>query len=206
MFRRVFYVVYFNEQRLQAALDAMRFIANPREKSPAHITVRGPYAQLYNLQRQQRRIFGTEVVADGVSAFFNESQNTVFIQCQSEKLREVWNKPDYEFNPHITLYDGSSREFAVNLLDKLLEVSIRFKFLVDELQPLESFKGQSSSWLRDSFDEDFAEEVIGRRLNAAEVDDMPDKVRIALVERFARRLSRYSLASQGSLDFGIDQL
>ena len=41
MLKRVFYVVYFNEQRLQASLNAMRFIANPREKTPAHITVRG---------------------------------------------------------------------------------------------------------------------------------------------------------------------
>ena len=197
MLRRVFYVVYFNDQRLQAALDAMRFIANPREKTPAHMTVRGPYAQLYNLHRQQRTIYGTEVFAKGVSAFLCEGQNTVFIHCQSEKLREVWKKQDFEFNPHITLYDGSSRQFAAALLDKLDDIGIQFRFLIDELRPLETFKGQSSSWLRDSFDENFAEKVIGTPIKASDVDTMTDPIRISLMTRFARNLSTYSTAPQG---------
>ena len=206
MLRRVFYVVYFSEQRLQAALDAMRFIANPREKTPAHITVRGPYAQFYNLYKQQRKIFGTEVFANGVNTFFHENQNTVFIQCQSEQLREVWMKRDFKFNPHITLYDGSSRQFATALLDKLEETVIQFKFFVDEMQPLESFRGQSSSWLRDSFDEEFAKKVIGRPIKASEVDEMSDETRIALIERFARSLSNYSMVPQRTTDTNRDEV
>lgn len=206
MLRQVFYVVYFNDRRLQAALDAMRFIANPREKTPAHMTVRGPYAQLYHLHRQQRMVSGTEVSATGVNAFFYEEQNTVFIQCESVKLREVWKKRDFDFSPHITLYNGSSRQFATALLDRLDGVMIRFTFLIDEMRPLETYKGQSSSWLRESFDEEFAGEVIGRPIKALEVDTMSDQLRISLIERFARNLSKYSAAPQCIWDNMEDDL
>ena len=204
MLRRVFYVVYFSDRRLQATLDAMRFIANPREKTQAHITVRGPYTQLYNLHRQQRKIYGTEVFANGAGAFFYEQQNTVFIQCYSEKLREVGKKPEFEFNPHITVYDGSSRHFAMALLDKLQKLVIQFRFLVDEMEPLQSAKGQSSSWLRQSFDEDFVRDVMGKPIRAGDVDKLSEETRISLIERFARNLSKYSMAAQdiniGTLD------
>lgn len=195
MLKRVFYVVYFNEQRLQASLNAMRFIANPREKTPAHITVRGPYSQTYKFDRQQRKIYGTEVLADGVGSFFCENQNTVFIRCQSDELREVWNKRNFEFHPHITLYDGSSRKFAQALLDSLDNIAIQFRFLIDEMQPLKSIKGQSSSWLRDSFDEEFAGEIVGRAISTLEIDGMSDDMRISTVKSFARILSTYSTTS-----------
>ena len=127
--------------------------------------------------------------------FFGDEQNTVFIQCQSDRLREVWKKQDFEFNPHITLYDGSSRQFAVALLDRLKSVRIEFRFLIDELRPLESFKGQASSWLRDSFDEEFAKRVIGQSVKAKDADKMSDEHRISLIEMFARNLYSYSTMS-----------
>lgn len=192
MSKRIFYVVYFDDKRLQASLNAMRFIANPKEKTLAHITLRGPYSQLYNVCRLERKIRGAEVVADGADGFFRKGQNTVFIKCSSEKFQEVWKKSDFPFNPHITIYDGSCRNFAKVLLERLKQFPIKFRFLVGNLSPLESHKGQFSTILRQSFDEEFARDIIGEPLKVSEIDFLSPERRIALIESFARELPEFA--------------
>ena len=188
MSKRIFYVVYFENHRLQASLDAMRFIANPKEKSPAHITIRGPYTRAYNICGLERRSLGAEVVTDGIGAFFYDNQNTIFIRCHSKELRKVWKKSDFDFNPHITIYDGFSRSFASMLLDRLQRRSIRFRFSVSALTLLESHKGQYSTWLRDSFDEQLVSRVAGNPLATSEVDGLSPERRVAFIESLAREL------------------
>jgi len=188
MSKRVFYVVYFRDQRLQAAFDAMRLIANPHEKSRAHITVRGPYRQRYDVRGLDRKIRDAEIAADGTGSFFGGDQNTVFIECRSKELREVWSKKDFGFHPHITIYDGSSREFAVLLYSRLVRLAIRFHFGVGGLLPLPSVKGQYSMDLRQAFDGAFVADITGVPLNVAEVDVLSDEQRIRLIEALAGRL------------------
>lgn len=192
MTKRIFYVVYFDDPRLQASLDTIRFIANPNEKTPAHITLRGPYSQLYNVRGLERKIHGAEVMADGAEGFFRKGQNTVFIRCFSEKFQEVWKKSDFPFNPHITIYDGSSRRFAKMLLDRLVQFPIKFRFLVGKLSPLESHKGQYSTLLRQSFNEKFTRTIVGELLTVSEVDSLSSERRASLVELFARKLPGFS--------------
>ena len=194
MSKRIFYVVYFDDQRLQASLDAMRFIANPKEKTLAHITLRGPYSQLYNVCGLERKIRGAEVMAVGADGFFSKGQNTVFIRCHSEKFQEVWKKSDFPFNPHITIYDGSCRSFAKMLLERLERLPIQFRFLVGKLSPLESHKGQYSTLLRQSFDEEFARDVVGEPLKVSDIDYLSSERRVSLIELFARELSEFSSA------------
>ena len=195
MTRRIFYVIYFRNPNLQATLDAMRFIANPREKFQAHVTVRGPYEQRYSLPRLQELIHGMEVCAEGVDTFFLANQNTVFVRCYSEDFRKVWKKTDFGFNPHITIYDGASREFAETLFDRLSQLTIRFDFLADELTPIESRKGQSATWLLKSFNEKFAEYATGEPIKTNEVGMLSCQKRMSLIETLANRLSKYSSSS-----------
>ena len=190
--RRVFYVVYFRNRRLQYSLDAMRFIANPSEKNYAHITVRGPYQQRYNLKGMDRIVDGTEVLAHGVGSFFGYSQNTVFIKCHSKILRDVWKKKDYEFNPHVTIYDGESRKFAEMLLERLNHLTMRFRFVVGGLHPLVSRSGQYSMELSQAFDEVLFAEVTGTHVSASGVDCLSDETRVALIELFARKLPEFA--------------
>ena len=192
MQKRIFYVIYFDDSRLQHSLDAMRFIANPKEKTPAHVTVRGPYHRKHNFCELNKKIAGMEILAKGTGAFFNERQNTVFIACHGDKFREVWKKQDFDFNPHITIYDGSSRDFAEMLFDRLSQLSIQFRFMASKLTPLVSYQGQYSTWLKDSFDEDFAEHVIGQPLRASDIASLSSKLRISLIESFAHGLSKLS--------------
>ena len=190
--RRVFYVVYFRDRRLQYSLDTMRFIADPSEKNYAHITVRGPYQQRYNLNGMDRRIDGTEVLADGVGSFFGYSQNTVFLKCHSEILRDVWKKTDFGFNPHVTIYDGESRKFAEMLLERLNHLTLRFRFIVGRLYPLVTHSGQYSMELSQAFNEALVAEVTGTHVSACEVDGLSVEQRVALIELFARKLPEFA--------------
>ena len=194
--RKVFYVVYFRDRRLQYSLDAMRFIANPSEKNYAHITVRGPYQQRYNLRGMDRMIDGTEVFAHGVGSFFGYSQNTVFIKCHSEILRDVWQKTDYGFNPHVTIYDGNSRKFAEMLLGRLNHLKFGFRFIVGRLHPLVTHSGQYSMELSQAFNEALFTEVTGAHVSASEVDGLSDEKRVALIELFARKLPEFASSSE----------
>ena len=194
--RRVFYVVYFRNRRLQYSLDAMRFIANPLEKNYAHITVRGPYKQRYNLRAMDKAIDGTEVTAHGVGSFFGYSQNTVFIKCHSEMLRDVWRKTDYGFNPHVTIYDGESREFAEILLGRLYHLTIKFRFVVGRLHPLVTRSGQYSMELSQAFDEALFKEITGIHVSASEVGGLSNEKRVTLIESFARRLPELASSAE----------
>ena len=187
--RRIFYVVYLGDERLQGILNTMRFIADPDEKFCAHITIRGPYPQKYDLRAMDRKVRGAEVVADGVGSFFDADQNTVFIKCRSDLLRHVWRKPDYGFNPHITIYDGSSRAFAEVLLDRLDHLELRFSFSVGPLLPLVSLKNQQSMELSQSFNEALMADVVGSHVGASEVHTLSVDQRVSLIELFARKLA-----------------
>ena len=190
MSRRIFYVVYFLNQRLQKILDAVRFVANPNEKTPAHITLRGPYTRIGNVDNLSKIIAKSEATVNSVDSFIEEGQNTVFLRCYSEKFREVWSKGDFEFNPHITIYDGQSRDFALLLLNRLLEVKIKFRFLVSDLTPLVTHKGQQSTFLRETFDEQFVGSFLGCRFAISQVEKMSAEQRIDMVGEIFRELER----------------
>ena len=188
MSRRIFYVVYFTSQRLQKILDAVRFIANPSEKTSAHITLRGPYSRTGNMANLSKKIAGSEAIASSIDSFIEEGQSTVFLKCDSKKFREVWNKDDFGFNPHITIYDGKSRKFAILLLERLAKIKIQFRFRVSELKPLISHKGQQAIFLRQAFDEHFVEKILGRQMTISQVEKMSFEQRIDAVEIFFREL------------------
>ena len=191
MARRFFYVVYFDDTYLQAILDIMRLVANPEEKTLAHITVRGPYSQRYNVEALGRQICGTKVLAEGIGAFLNEGQNTIFIKCSSEELRRVWKKKDFGFNPHITIYDGQSRTLAEKIFRRLSHLDIHFKFSVSTLNSLETHKGQQSFMLRHAIRREVVEQVAGRVMSVSEIEQLSEDDRAALVELFAKELPRF---------------
>ena len=193
MEQHVFYVVYFEDRRLQRSLDAIRFIADPSAKMQAHITVRGPYPQRYGLSRRERIVRGSEITALGVDCFFNERQNTIFIRCDSEALRQTVEKKHFGYNPHITLYDGTSREFAADLLERLKVLDMRFSFLADGLTPLISVKGQGTLDLQLAVDEDFVARMLGKPISVQDIPDLKLSERLDFIELLARRLPEFAL-------------
>ena len=139
MVTRMFHVLYVPDGLIAGCLDAIRVLANPAEKHRAHITVRGPYRHgRPRVDTINRLIESSEIKIHGSGNFFAFGQNTVFLQCRSPRLRAVWDKPDYDFNPHITLYDGSSREFASRLWEIVSSRSYEISFVAGPLTPLVS--------------------------------------------------------------------
>jgi hypothetical protein len=188
--RRVFYVFYSSDQHDQSVLDAICYLADPSEKNRAHVTVRGPYTQKRGVPAVSRAVDGSEIVVTGVDAFLEPGQNTVFFAVSAPTLTAVWYKPDYpDSRPHLTIYDGKSREFAIKLRARLQQVNPRFRFQATPLAPLVTKKGQGSFDLRAAFDQDLVKSVTGANVSADAVSDLPSEERIELIAKLCSRLA-----------------
>lgn len=183
---RIFYVLYPAEPALQSGLDAIRFLANPREKERAHLTVRGPCARHYQartLARLNDKIAGAVVQVSEPRTFWHGAQNTVYLSCSADALRAVWHKPDYDYHPHITVYDGDSRELSAALLALLSRRPLLFSFRAARLLPLLSVKGQTSLTLQTSVALDELSRLVGRPLSLAAAQTLDLETRLRLIER-----------------------
>ena len=126
------YVLYINDDIIGPCLELVRKICEPCSTSGPHVTVRGPIKDLKGTEKwKKERISEVKLIEPG--NFFSDSknsqtQNTIYIKCDFKKLRNIWYKPNYgSFIPHITLYDGKSREFAKALWSLLIQYNWGFK-------------------------------------------------------------------------------
>jgi hypothetical protein len=137
-----FYVVYPSNQHLRNLLNALKLIADESQRTEAHITVRGPYVKKLskNDVKKFSTIISNEVLnISKVDNFFAFNQNTVFFSCdENENLKAIWKKITYnDFKPHITIYDGDNRDFAIKLFKILASNFKPFKYRVSDLSWLE---------------------------------------------------------------------
>ena len=84
----------------------------------------------------------------------------MYLKCESDALKKVWQKKGYDYKPHITIYDGKDRAFAESILNSLTKYNYRFIFTSTYLIPLLICKGQLDIDL--SIAADFA--LLGRLL------------------------------------------
>lgn len=129
---RIFYGVYIEDVRLSACLDLIRLLGEPEYYRRCHITVRGPYTRKLS-ENDLERFNGTlnEVLHTlsvlGVGSFFLGAQNTVILECEIVGVRDIWHKPSYQDGiPHITLYDGKSRQMAL----AVMAISKKYKWKI----------------------------------------------------------------------------
>lgn len=187
---RIFYVIYIKDEILGSYLNAIRYLGNPNEKNDAHITVRGAYKKsLNNIQKYNSIVKGDKVIIRSVGKFFDKDQNTVYLTCESKNLKKVWQKFDYGFNPHITLYDGKSRDFAIKLVEILNSHLINFTFIVNELSELRIMKGQSDYRLRLDANIGYIKLIIGSKLSHNDVEKMGEQKRLELIDKLTFNLS-----------------
>lgn len=139
---RFFMFLFVDDENVEAYLNLAIYVANPAEKWPAHVTVAGPYPNRRSAPK--RKPFAQEVNVVGVGQFRSLTQNTVFLKIFSPQLEKFWHKPDYDFNPHMTIYDGPDTFFATALYNALENLDPHFRFTVKEIERVKSIKGQSS--------------------------------------------------------------
>ncbi|MGZ3698579.1 MAG: hypothetical protein ACXVCH_10830 [Bdellovibrionota bacterium] len=195
---KIFYVLHIKESVLADCVDAIRFIGNPTEKQRAHLTVRGPYQKRIDVTAMSRKIVGDTVSIDRVGNFFDSGQNTVFFHCNASELKNVWNKPHYPFNPHITLYDGGSREFAHKLYEVINRYTYCLKFQADQLEPISSMKGQESMSLAFAFNSKFVRQALGEKIGPRTVLEFTEERRLQLINRLCQHLAALPGGAQAS--------
>jgi len=132
-----FVIVYIDDEIVGPCLGLIRRVCEPNSASRPHITVRGPVRRLANIPDRDRnlRIREVDILEPGCFEFSDPEagKKTVFIGCHSEQLTHIVYKPDYpESIFHVTMYDGSSTEFAERLLRVLQTYKWRFKVALPE--------------------------------------------------------------------------
>lgn len=188
---RVFYVLYIRERELSDSLDAMRVLANPSEKSAAHLTVRGPYQRKLPLSHLSERIVGKSIVVHEVGNFFREGQNTVFFSCLSPDLLSIWKKTDFAFNPHITIYDGDSESFARKLYSIMRKYKYSFKFTAGQLEPFVSVRRQNGFHLQLTFNQSLVSRILGEQLAARDIPKLKVTRRLEYINRICGYISEH---------------
>ena len=203
---RTFYVLYVPDGPIAACIDAIRVLANPAEKHRAHITVRGPYQRGgKKFDNINRIVEGSAINIHGSGNFFNSGQNTVYLRCESPQLEAVWDKPDYGFNPHITLYDGSSLEFAKNLWDIVSRRNYEISFMAGPLMPLVSSRRyQGGMALQADLDLRLLREFTGLDIDGAKIESLGQDGRLNAIDKLCDYLSmidsRLALPRRQSLE------
>jgi hypothetical protein len=133
-----FYGLYLKDERLEALLELIRFLGEPDHLRRPHITVRGPYERKQDALLEKLRYEPGSVLIRDVAAFFSEKQNTILLDCDLPDKDRVWRKPDFPGGkPHITLYDGISRNLALSFRLALKNCKWHFRSPVGELTLIE---------------------------------------------------------------------
>ena len=190
--KRTFHVLYLPHGPISGCIDAIRVLANPAEKHRAHITVRGPY--LSHSKRSDvasRSVESSEINVSGSGNFFEAGQNTVYLKCASPNLEAVWYKPDYDFNPHITLYDGPSPDFARKLWHIVSSRPYEFSFVAGPLSRLVSTRGRQGGMaaLQADLDSRLLRDVASLETHQVNIESLGQEVRLQAIGKLCDYLS-----------------
>jgi hypothetical protein len=193
------YVMYIESaQILSNCIEAIRLLSDPSQKWPAHITVRGPYKKHINIDPINSRLVGDSVTITGVGRFSGPRQNTVYFKCTSPKLEKVWMKRDFEFNPHITIYDGSNAEFADQLYTVASKYTYNISFPSAKLFPLTSRRDQCGFGLQTVFSSELVREIAGEIIKPSDVASMSEERKLAIIDRICSYLTTLPVLNEDS--------
>jgi len=188
----IFYGTRILDPRLSAALDLIRYLAQPDYFRRTHVTVRGPYSRRMSqsfedslkirFSEEQRSL---RVVR--VGTFFQSTQNTVILVCKIPGIESVWAKPDFgseEITPHLTLYDGKSREFAYMLRRTAGNYNMKFATKISSIEVLES-KRNPAEYL-DTYFEDASRLYAGLFVRSVDFREIPSMHEFDRIHRIGR--------------------
>jgi hypothetical protein len=183
----IFYGLYVEDERLAAALDLMRFLAEPKFVRRAHITVRGPYDQRQDHLRGNLKKYTIAFLDIDSFIKVNSKQNTVFLKCEIPTIEEVWHKPDYTgaIRPHVTIYDGLDRSQAYAFLHCCQRYSWNFlttSGAIVEIKP----KSQAAAIEEFDVHQNVYDEILGRRIDYRSIQEKHWRERLPYFEEVAR--------------------
>lgn len=181
---RIFYVAYLHEDTIGKFFDMFKALVNPSCKTSAHVTVRGPYAERQDEAELSRPFLLT---LKGVGTFYSQTQNTVYVPVISETVQRLWDKPNYpEYNPHVTVYDGPSRETSDRVKAIIEATPLTYDFEAKGLIPLIAGSNQTPLW--DYVLRTLVGYSIGERLPEGNFEHVPEEERLRLAELVWKKL------------------
>lgn len=204
----LFYGVHIINSELSSGLDLIRFFAEPDFFRRGHVTIRGPYKQRLStdfeedLERQYSK-GGRILGVDGVGSFFlgveRSRQNTVFLKCQLPSANDLWRKPDFrDGQPHLTLYDGESRKFAIELRRSISRYPWLFYARTTNIEVLEK-KKDPTRYLQVYFHraQFLCDRLFDGEIRINSFDSHSDVERLYLIDRVAKYLHENVLSRSG---------
>lgn len=192
---RYFCVLYIPGDELAGCIDAVRFLANPAVKHRAHITVRGPYERPTPVDKLNQMLAGNVVTVTGIGRFVGDRQQTVFLDCEGNRLRSVWWKRDFGYQPHITLYDGADAALAEAIAAAAARFRYQISFVGDRLQWLESKPGRPAVGMSAYYDgwiSDLVRSVTGEWVRADDLSALSQVRRLQLITALLEHLAGLS--------------
>jgi adenine-specific DNA-methyltransferase len=128
------YILYLTDEIVAPSLELVRRICEPNARSKPHVTMGGPLRRRTDSSAtwentQIKRITLVEAGRFLSHADMSPTQNTVYMRCDLHEQAWVHYTPDYPQSvPHVTLYNGKSRDFADRLWDLLRKYSWHLYF------------------------------------------------------------------------------
>lgn len=149
---KVFYAIKIEDEKINVILNTIKVMCDHSSKNDVHITIRGPYKQRYNISNIEKIANNSKMKFIGVDKFFTDTQNTIYIKLYIENIEKMWYKPSYDINiyginPHMTLYDGDSRNFATSIY-KIIE-NFDIKIDIDKIKIETIISGEKKGLLID---------------------------------------------------------
>jgi adenine-specific DNA-methyltransferase len=135
-------VLYVSDDHVAPLLELLRNVCEPSSRSRPHVTVR--YFDRLSVPAEYKQVRVRHIDLVEAAAFADPELtglNTVFVRCECDELLPLEHKPHFPASDfHITLYDGSSGEFARKVLSILQTVRWGFRLTLPDASRLTSLK------------------------------------------------------------------
>ena len=140
MSRRFIFLEFLDPKINTLISSMMKITMGYSPKCQVHMTVRGPYRSWRPglVQKYYQKIKEPiRIVSAQAGVFSNPDEEVVYIGVENPHLRSIWWKPDYPikdfgFHPHISVYRGGDKNWAVALKDFFIEEN--FSWACDQYQ------------------------------------------------------------------------
>lgn len=190
-----FYVIYPADEKIRMYINAIRVFADPEHRTEAHITIRGPYIRQLSknkIESFSKIIDGEEIKIIGIGNFFDSNQNTVYFKCEkNQDVEKIWKKSTYpDYNPHITIYNGSDRKFAVELFETLSKNFKEFSYKIKELTWLEPKNKEKLNlfYLAGIVNFDELSKMVDYKINDLSINIIPENQRLKFIHILCKHL------------------
>lgn len=142
-------VLYIEDKIVGPHLALLRNICEPLSKSKPHVTVRFFDKLAIPAGHLNTAVDHIDLLAPGAFGLdlnAEQKNRTIFIRCQSDDLLPLEHKPYFPTSEfHITLYDGTSDQFARDLFKVLNRYSWAFRAILPRSSKLTAIEIKSKA-------------------------------------------------------------